>query len=563
MSKVFTITEGLENMGAIKTGGQGSVYKGRRIGEIITAIKLLPTPIVLQDEENKHYRDFINEVKKLQRVAEEPNPNIVKILSSGISETGGFPYIEMEFIDGPDLSELLKPPHPPVFSIKEIIKVGDQLSHALSHCHKLDVKHGDIKSNNVKYNQHTGNYVLLDFGLAILSDEDRRTSLRHAGAVEFMAPEQNEGRMLFETDIYSFGIILYELLAGEVPFPLDGNSVTARNKVMVAHMEMAPPDALSLREKNLSRDWTEEQTARAMRVPEWIISLIDKCLQKKPEDRYANGMELYDFISHHRIHTAEVPGLVKGEDTKWKALVTKKEAELEATEMELEDLKAIVLKQDSDLQALKAGSSSSFAVAGYRRRGTVSKSAFTAVLIIAVLAGCLAIYSLFFTKSVVSSAQKDSTVYTGDSASVIEGQNGTKNSESNSSAKKLTNNERKKRVADSLTAIKKSKNSNPVKPLVTEEQDTSTKEDISTADANSKEAGSGNVESVRYKVRNIAYFHNQPDESTKRAAFINHWNNSILKPLNEKNGFIYVIYKNDVGQISKGWLLKSDLLQVR
>jgi serine/threonine-protein kinase len=103
MSKVFTISEGLENMGAIKSGGQGSVYKGRRVGEIITAIKLLPTPIFSQDEENKHYRDFINEVKKLQRVGEVPNPNIVKILSSGISETGGFPYIEMEFIEGPDL----------------------------------------------------------------------------------------------------------------------------------------------------------------------------------------------------------------------------------------------------------------------------------------------------------------------------------------------------------------------------------------------------------------------------------------------------------------------------
>ncbi|HEY0041339.1 MAG TPA: serine/threonine protein kinase, partial [Flavisolibacter sp.] len=85
MSKVFTITEGLENMGAIRTGGQGSVYKGRRVGEIITAIKLLPTPIFTQSEEDKHYRDFSNEVRKLQRVNEEPNPNVVKILSYGVS----------------------------------------------------------------------------------------------------------------------------------------------------------------------------------------------------------------------------------------------------------------------------------------------------------------------------------------------------------------------------------------------------------------------------------------------------------------------------------------------
>jgi serine/threonine protein kinase len=82
-----------------------------------------------------------------------------------LSETGGFPFIEMEYIDGPDLGELLKEPHDPIYTIKETIKLADHLSHALAHCHRLDVKHGDIKSNNVKYNLRSGNYVLLDFGL--------------------------------------------------------------------------------------------------------------------------------------------------------------------------------------------------------------------------------------------------------------------------------------------------------------------------------------------------------------------------------------------------------------
>ncbi|HZI00778.1 MAG TPA: protein kinase, partial [Flavisolibacter sp.] len=155
MAKVFTITEGLENMGALKTGGQGSVYKGRRIGEIITAIKLLPTPIHSETQDDKHFAAFQNEVTKLKKVNENPNPHVVKILSSGITDTGAFPFIEMEFIEGPDLEELLQPPHDPVFTIKETIKVAIQLSSALAHCHQFNVKHGDIKSNNVKYNVNT------------------------------------------------------------------------------------------------------------------------------------------------------------------------------------------------------------------------------------------------------------------------------------------------------------------------------------------------------------------------------------------------------------------------
>src|SRR5919107_1123227 len=127
MPRVFTITEGLENLGALKTGGQGSVYKGRRIGEIFTAIKLLPTPIHSESADDKNFIAFQNEVQKLKKVNEEPNPNVVKILSYGLSETGNFPYIEMAYIEGPDLEELLKPPHNPVFTVKEVIKVAEQL----------------------------------------------------------------------------------------------------------------------------------------------------------------------------------------------------------------------------------------------------------------------------------------------------------------------------------------------------------------------------------------------------------------------------------------------------
>jgi serine/threonine-protein kinase len=310
MAKVFTITDGLENMGAIKTGGQGSVYKGKRIGEIISAIKILPTPIYSESSDDKNYVAFLNEVIKLKKVNEDPNPNVVKILNSGITESGNLPFIEMEFVEGPDLEELLRPPHDSVFSIKEAVKVAEQLSSALAHCHKADVRHGDVKSNNVKYNIHTGNYVLLDFGLAVMSDEQRRTSLRHAGAIEFMAPEQNDGKMLFETDVYSFGVVLFELIAGSVPFPLNDRGETGRNMVMVAHMEKPPPDLITLRRQCLPESWSNEKKEQEMQVPEWLISLIYKCLEKKPADRFANGIELYDYISHNAIRSANGNALI-------------------------------------------------------------------------------------------------------------------------------------------------------------------------------------------------------------------------------------------------------------
>lgn len=299
--KVFTIAEGLENLGALRTGGQGSVYKTRRTGAIITAVKMIPTPINAENEADPNYRNFINEVNKLKKVNEEPNPNVVKILGSGITESGSFPFIEMEYIEGPDLAELLKPPHEAVFSIKEIIKVADQLGCALSHCHKADVRHGDIKSNNVKFSTSSGNYVLLDFGLAVMSDEQRRSSLRHAGAIEFMAPEQNEGQMLFQTDVYSFGVILYELVAGQVPFPLSDNGETTRNKVMLQHMETLVPDMVELRRKNMPADWPEDKREREMQVPDWLIELIHKCLSKKPADRYADGIVLHDAIAEQSL----------------------------------------------------------------------------------------------------------------------------------------------------------------------------------------------------------------------------------------------------------------------
>jgi eukaryotic-like serine/threonine-protein kinase len=481
MSKVFTITDGLENMGAMKTGGQGSVYKGRRKGEILTAIKLLPTPIHSESADDKNFTAFSNEVQKLKKVNEEPNPNVVKILSSGITDTGNLPFIEMEYIEGPDLEDLLKPPHDPIFTIKEVLKVADQLSNALAHCHKVGVRHGDIKSNNIKFNRHTGNYMLLDFGLAVMSDEQRRTSLRHAGAIEFMAPEQNEGQMLFETDVYSYGIILFELLAGRVPFPLKDNGETSRNHVMVAHMETSPPNLLTLRQQNLPSAWSESRKMQEMKVPEWLVSMIYKCLEKRPQNRFVNGVQLHEFIWQNSIHagnslitTDERTRLLEEENRRLKQQINQLLQQLQQNPT-FANGAAVVHNQPTATDDYYTA----------RRKRSSSSTALILAVVILALVGAGGYY--LFTRNQQQGPAQTAT-----------------------------------------------------------------------------EANQPSTKSIVGEYRVIApraYFHNEPDATTRRNAFAIP-SGEVIKAYEDRNNFIYTEITNTKGQVSKGWLRKQDLQTV-
>jgi eukaryotic-like serine/threonine-protein kinase len=557
MGKVFTITEGLENMGALKTGGQGSVYKGRRLGEIITAVKLLPTPIYSESHDDKNFIDFQNEVAKLKKVNEVPNPHVVTILNSGITDTGNFPYIEMEFIEGHDLGELLLPPNDPVFTIKETIKVAEQLSNALAHCHSVDVKHGDIKSNNVKFNSKTGNYVLLDFGLAIMSDEQRRTSLRHAGAIEFMAPEQNEGQMLFQTDVYSFGIIIYELLAGIVPFPLQDKGETARNTVMVSHMETPPPDIVNLRQKNIPTSWSKEKLDHEMLIPEWVLSMVYKCLEKKPEDRFANGVELHEYIALNSTLTAkkeETSGDVNFllQEQNQKHIIEKEELQknllkyqhlLKQKDEEIEELKSGLLYKESELQQIKNSNNFSAPVSS-TKRGGVATSSFIALLLITALLAAFSAYSLFSNReNRIADNVSERSSYTAPA----------KNDNKNNISEEENNN-----VNETFEPPKETTAPEPIiEPVI--EQEEKTADTVVTKQENEPVASSGTSLQKKYKVTvPKAYFHDEPDESTKRNAYLIP-SPDTLTPIEEKNGFIYIIFTNHLGQTSKGWISKKDL----
>lgn len=569
MAKVFTITPGLENMGAMKTGGQGSVYKGRRISEIVTAIKLLPTPIFSESEDDKNYRDFKNEVEKLKRVNREPNANVVKILSSGLSETGNFPFIEMEYIEGPDLEELLKPPHDPVFSIKEVIKVAEHLSNALAHCHRNDVKHGDIKSNNVKFNVHTGNYVLLDFGLAAMSDEQRRTSLRHAGAVEFMAPEQNEGEMLFQTDVYSFGVILFELLAGRVPFPLHDKGETARNTVRLAHIETPVPDIVALRQELLPSNWSAEKRNNEMNIPDWLTKMIYKCLEKNSESRFNNGTELHDYVTYNITHS--IPEVVSGQGTvvsirNERSSIEKEQLQqqllqyrqqLNLKEKEINELKAIAANKDEQVQRLRAQSGQAIVSEVTEQKG-VSNSLFILLLLLTIGLATYTAYSFF----------KNSNNKSDDTSTVNNGSNPVGNSSLGGGTPAEQENTNQEVTEDEKPA--KEQLDTPVReqpPKIAEkkpEDQTSEPEtSANTSTGNEQPKAPETVPNVpvrhQYMVVSKAYFYNDADEATRRNIFIIPSNNAIVEELEQKDDFVYVLFTNNGGQQFKGWLRKKDL----
>nr|WP_068888472.1 serine/threonine-protein kinase [Pedobacter panaciterrae] len=507
MSKVFTITEGLENMGALRTGGQGSVYKGKRMGAIITAVKILPTPIHTENTDDRNFRNFKNEVEKLKKVNEVPNPNVVKILNSGLTESGSFPFIEMEYIEGPDLEELLKSPHNPIFTIRETIKLAEQLANALSHCHRVGVKHGDIKSNNVKFNTDTGNYILLDFGLAIMSDEQRRSSVRHAGAVEFMAPEQHDGEMFFQTDVYSYGVILYELLAGTVPFPLINKGETARNSVMLAHMEKQVPDLLALRRAQLPENWSEDIKTREMNVPVWLLDIIKKCLEKQPESRFASGMALQDAVLHNSHNSIAKPAV------------------------------AIT-------NVVEAPSSS-----GVR----VSKPLLTLMILAIIMLGMLSAYAFFF-----KDLETRKELVT-DSTNIVHQDIPQQTEEV---------------IPDTTTEIKpiildttaQQTDQDSLKKEFERQTGASTPKPTPPPAEPKKEGPQEPVifsEGKKYRIpKTTIYFHDSPNNNAPSRGVLGLWVNSKFEVIDEQGNFIYVTLTNNDGEVTKGWLKKTDLKEV-
>jgi serine/threonine-protein kinase len=214
---------------------------------------------------------LLREVQICRRLT---HPNIVRMHDVGQLDGGIF--ITMELVQGQDLDELLK--QRGALPLPYVKAVLCQVASGLAEAHALGIVHRDLKPSNLIVAERR--VKILDFGIArqMAGDATRLTQTGHAiGTPVYMSPEQVEGKTLDgRSDLYSLGILAFNLLTGDVPFSGDNLAVIA-----LAHLQQAPPDP---------------RTLRPGLPVEWVI-VLQKLLAKKPEDRFATAGALLKALT--------------------------------------------------------------------------------------------------------------------------------------------------------------------------------------------------------------------------------------------------------------------------
>lgn len=319
----------------IGSGGYATVYKVRHNQlDYIRAIRVLDKTITSTND--KLYLKFLEECKLLLRLGNGNHPNIVHIYQPLLKANKAL--VEMDFIDGQDLTHYVKKKK--FIEIEEVLQLVREMGSALAYCHhdiykfcydkerdklsddpkegtkpyvdekvekrlveKYRVIHNDIHSGNIM-RREDGHYVLLDFGLAIEGSSIVRSSKRRNGAPEYKSPEKwdNENIISTESDIYSFGVVLYEFLTGVVPFPYNeqnSNQTKAEYELQKAHMELPPPSIYEARKTTFESIYPNKTYQKD--YPDWLERLILKCLEKEPKNRFHDGKELNEFVQKNNI----------------------------------------------------------------------------------------------------------------------------------------------------------------------------------------------------------------------------------------------------------------------
>lgn len=251
----------------VGVGGTAVVYKAMdTVLNRNVAVKVLKSELSDDDE-------FVAKFKReATSVASISDLNIVNIYDVGTDEK--INYIVMEYIDGKTLKEVIR--QEKQIDVKRLITIAIQITKALDCAHRNNIIHRDIKPHNIMVTKD-GLVKVTDFGIAKASNSVTITSTNKVvGSAHYLSPEQAQGKQVdCRTDIYSFGIVLYEMITGKVPHDAD-----TPVSVALKHIQepVVPP-------KNLNQN-----------IPDALNKLILKCLEKNPDDRYQNARQLLNDL---------------------------------------------------------------------------------------------------------------------------------------------------------------------------------------------------------------------------------------------------------------------------
>jgi predicted Ser/Thr protein kinase len=248
----------------VGTGGMSCVYKAHdRLLERNVALKVLHPHFSADEEYVERFR------REARAVAQLSHPNIVTVIDRG--DADGHQFIVFEYIDGENLKELVQRSGP--LPVRRAVELAAAVADGLAFAHESGLVHRDVKPQNVLLNGD-GEAKVTDFGIArALEVEHGMTQTGTVmGTSNYLSPEQASGKpVTAATDVYSLGVVLYELLTAEVPFP--GENFVA---VAVRHLNDAPPSLLERRPD----------------APVRLAAAIDRMLEKDPERRFASMGEV-------------------------------------------------------------------------------------------------------------------------------------------------------------------------------------------------------------------------------------------------------------------------------
>jgi serine/threonine-protein kinase len=254
----------------IGRGGMGVVFRARDVRlRRAVAIKLLPPELAFREEVRSRF------LREAQTAAQLSHPNVVPIYS--VDEVDGLVFFVMALIEGESLGVQLKREGrvPVDFARRTLRDVAD----ALAYAHSRAIVHRDIKPDNILIDRATGRTLVSDFGIARAAEGDSRLTVTGitVGTPAYMSPEQAMGEREIDgrSDIYSLGIVGYQMLAGDLPF-----SATNTPAMLMKHINQQPRPLSEIRAD----------------LPAGLVHGVERAMEKQPEDRWPNAAAFRDAL---------------------------------------------------------------------------------------------------------------------------------------------------------------------------------------------------------------------------------------------------------------------------